>query len=120
MIPSRIMETMPIANQMQIFKALTHTARIEILDVLRDGEHCVCHIEAQLGYRQAYISQQLAVLREANLISDRRDGWNIFYRVVDTRVYEILDTVISMTGSKNVKKKNKVVCTCPHCSSKNE
>jgi DNA-binding transcriptional ArsR family regulator len=38
-------------------------------------------MEAHLGYRQDYISQQLMVLREAGLIQDRRDGWNVFYRV---------------------------------------
>jgi len=58
-----------------LFKTLMHPARLEILEILRDGEHCVCHIEAVLGYRQAYISQQLSVLREAGLVQDRRDGW---------------------------------------------
>ena len=41
--------------QVQIFKVLTHTARLAILEILRDGEHCVCHMEAYLGFRQAYI-----------------------------------------------------------------
>jgi DNA-binding transcriptional ArsR family regulator len=41
----------------KLFKTLMHPARLEILEILREGEHCVCHIEAALGYRQAYISQ---------------------------------------------------------------
>ena len=81
MINKSLPETQPFEAQAQLLKVLTHPARLAILNILRDGEHCVCHMEAYLGYRQAYISQQLAVLREAGLIQDRRDGWNIFYRV---------------------------------------
>ncbi|MEW6406696.1 MAG: permease [Chloroflexota bacterium] len=44
---------------------LMHPARLGILDLLREGEACVCHMEAVFGYRQAYISQQLMVLRDA-------------------------------------------------------
>ena len=47
-------------------------------------------MEAHLGYRQAYISQQLMVLREAGLIQDRRDGWNVFYRVAEPRIFAVL------------------------------
>src|SRR5512142_2072079 len=83
-------EIQPYDAQVQLLKVLTHPARLAILNILRDGEHCVCHMEAHLGYRQAYISQQVAVLREAGLIRDRRDGWNVFYRVVEPRVFDIL------------------------------
>lgn len=106
-------------QQTQIFKVLTHPARLAILEILRDGEHCVCHMEAYLGFRQAYISQQLAVLRTAGLIVDRRDGWNIFYRVINPQIYSVLDAVQKLTG-QGKKKTNieGVYCTCPHCSAK--
>jgi DNA-binding transcriptional ArsR family regulator len=108
-------------QQAQLFKLLTHPARLAILDILRDGEHCVCHMEAYLGYRQAYLSQQIAVLREAGLIQDRRDGWNIYYRVTDPRVYSVLDTIRQMTGqSTAAAHKEGVVCPCPLCSSTRE
>jgi DNA-binding transcriptional ArsR family regulator len=107
----------PYELQAQIFKVLTHPARIAILGILRDGEHCVCHMEAFLGFRQAYISQQLSVLREAGLIQDRRDGWNIFYRVTDSKIYAVLDIVQKMTGQdSNQVEKSSVVCNCPHCN----
>jgi ArsR family transcriptional regulator len=111
-------ETQSYDLQVQIFKVLTHPARLAILEILRDGEHCVCHMEAYLGFRQAYISQQLAVMREAGLIQDRRDGWNIFYRVADVRIYDVLDAVQRITGQSAPEvKKPGVNCTCPHCSS---
>jgi DNA-binding transcriptional ArsR family regulator len=103
--------------QVQIFKVLTHPARIAILEILRDGEHCVCHMETYLGFRQSYISQQLSVLRESGLVQDRRDGWNIFYRVVDGRIYEVIDTVRRITGQAGPEiRKSDLLCTCPHCS----
>ena len=102
----------------RLFKALTHPARLEILDELRGGEQCVCHLEAHLGYRQAYISQQLAVLREAGLIEDRREGWNIFYRVVEPGVFELMDHARSLTGETDAQpaRRRKVDCPCPKCS----
>jgi len=101
----------------KLFKTLMHPARLEILEILRDGEHCVCHIEAALGYRQAYISQQLSVLREAGLIQDRRDGWNIYYRVIQPKVFDVLDTAQAVTGVKRSRRKPAVDnCPCPQCS----
>ena len=116
MMENTISQVQPFETQAQIFKVLTHPARIAILEILRDGEHCVCHIEAHLGLRQAYISQQLAVLREGGLIQDRRDGWNIFYRVVDARIFEALDIVQKITGQKapDVHRAG-FRCSCPRC-----
>ncbi len=102
-----------------LFKALAHPGRIAILDVLRNGEQCVCHIEAHLGYRQAYISQQLAVLREAGLIQDQRDGWNIYYRVIRPEVYALVDVARTMVGIPFPRPPfdgPRVECPCPKCS----
>ncbi len=109
----------PVDAQAQVFKILTHPARIAILNILRDGEHCVCHMEAYLGFRQSYISQQLAVLREVGLIQDRRDGWNIFYRVVNPDIYGVLDAVEKLTGRTIIHSDElDVNCNCPHCIAK--
>jgi DNA-binding transcriptional ArsR family regulator len=107
----------PFEAQASLLKLLTHPARLAILSILREGEHCVCHMEAHLGFRQAYISQQLAVLRAAGFIQDRRDGWNIFYRVTDPRIYTILDAtqaVLGETGTPHPAQE--VHCPCPKCN----
>jgi ArsR family transcriptional regulator len=104
--------------QAQLLKVLTHPARLAILAILRDGEHCVCHIEAHLGYRQSYLSQQLAVLREAGLIQDRRDGWNIYYRVANPQIYAVLDAVQQALGQPAAPlPREGVHCPCPKCNS---
>ena len=118
MIDDASTETQPYSAQVQLLKVLTHPARLAILTILRDSEHCVCHMEAHLGFRQSYISQQLAVLREAGLVQDRRDGWNIFYHVADPRIYTILDAVQCMLGeSSGPFPKKEVHCPCPKCNS---
>jgi len=105
-------------NQAQLFKVLSHPSRVAILNILRDGEHCVCHIEAYLGYRQAYISQQLAILREAGLIQDRRDGWNIYYRVVQPQIFNLFDAAAAIYGYENstIAPSTHSKCPCPHCA----
>jgi ArsR family transcriptional regulator len=103
-----------------LFKAFSHPARLAILEELRKGECCVCHLEALLGSRQAYISQQLAVLRDAGLISDRRDGWNVYYRVNDPRVFDMLNMAYEMTNSNPEIRTAVNSCSCKHCQSKDE
>jgi ArsR family transcriptional regulator len=103
--------------QAQFLKVLTHPARLAILHILREDEHCVCHMEAHLGYRQAYISQQLMVLREAGLIQDRRDGWNVFYRVANPRIFDVLAAVEQVLGLEPAMREGETVaCPCPKCS----
>ena len=83
-----------------IAKALGHPARLQILtEIARNGEACVCHLEATLGLRQAYVSQQLARLRDAGLVSDRRDGMNVYYALVDDAVGELLTAIQHVAGA---------------------
>ena len=103
----------------KMFRALMHPARLDILQILRDGEQCVCHMEAHLGYRQAYISQHLTVLREAGLVDDRRDGWNIFYRVSEPKVFQLIDqarTMMGLTAKPTRHRAQPVACPCPKCA----
>lgn len=118
MVNNSFVGTQPYEAQAQFLKVLTHPARLAILEILRDGEHCVCHMEAYLGFRQAYISQQLTVLRDAGLIQDRRDGWNVFYHVADPRVFNVLQAVEQMIAPEQISRVQRpaVVCTCPKCS----
>lgn len=111
--------TDPATEVAELFKALAHPTRIAILEVLRHGEECVCHLEVVLGRRQAYISQQLMILRAAGLVLDRRDGLNSFYRVVRPAIYEVLDAARGLDGPPApamtipLRPGN---CPCPNCS----
>ena len=79
-----------------LFRAMAHPQRLAILDALRNTEMCVCEIEMALDLRQAYVSQQLTVLREAGLVCFRKDGWNVLYRISRPEVYTLLDMADSI------------------------
>ncbi|HSQ16420.1 MAG TPA: metalloregulator ArsR/SmtB family transcription factor [Anaerolineales bacterium] len=109
-------------NQAQLFKILMHPTRLAILSELRGGEQCVCHMEAVFGLRQAHISQHLMVLRDAGLVTDRRDGWNIFYQVTRPEIYQVIDAACAFYGASadqpvSASKKAKHACPCPKCNS---
>jgi DNA-binding transcriptional ArsR family regulator len=73
----------PTTQISELFKALSQPARIEILLAIGSGEACVCHLEAVLKMRQAYISQHLMALRQASILETRRDGRYIYYSLTD-------------------------------------
>lgn len=76
----------------ELMKALAHPIRLQILEVLEEeGEACVCHLEARLSQRQAYISQQLANLRDVGLVKDRREGLNVYYALRPVAVSPLLE-----------------------------
>jgi DNA-binding transcriptional ArsR family regulator len=110
--------------QTEILKALAHPVRLQILDALRGAPECVCHLEALLGQRQAYVSQQLARLREAGLVVDEKDGLNVFYRVKDPQVFALLDQVRAVAQIPTAElapgeRGHQAIadCVCPKCES---
>lgn len=107
-------------QETKLYKALMHPARLAILDLLRGGEQCVCHMEAAFGYRQAYISQQLMVLKEAGLVEVRREGLNIFYRVIHPEIFGVMDAMRALTGIQPARPLKSDVCTCPNCTGEHE
>lgn len=74
----------------RIIRAISTPTRLQILIAIGTGEACVCHLEASLDLRQAYISQQLMDMREADLVETRRDGRYIFYRLTEPRLVNLL------------------------------
>jgi ArsR family transcriptional regulator len=75
----------------EFFKALAHPLRISILDALRDGELTVNEISQRFAVEQANASQQLAVLRNRNIVVARKEGSNVYYSVSDKTIFKLLD-----------------------------
>ena len=86
-----------------MLKALAHPVRLRIVDILRGGEQSVCDLETTLGLRQAYVSQHLMTLRGAGMVTDRKDGLRVYYRVSDLSVHAVLDTARSMVSRQTQK-----------------
>jgi DNA-binding transcriptional ArsR family regulator len=75
----------------EFFKALGHPARIDILEQLRSGEQCVNDLQAALGIDQSTVSQQLAMLRNRNIVESRKEGTSVYYQVRDPLIFQLLD-----------------------------
>jgi ArsR family transcriptional regulator len=108
-----------------LFKILMHPVRLAILEILRAEEECVCHMEATLGLRQAYISQQLSVLRQSGLVDIRRDGWNAYYQVARPEIYAVIDAARVMLPQNNQRRLAAFLatpkggtCACPKCQAR--
>ena len=74
----------------EFFKTLGHPARIRILELLSQREHAVAEMLPQVGIEPAHLSQQLAVLRRANLVTSRKEGSAVYYSLTSPQVAELL------------------------------
>lgn len=83
----------------EFFKTLGHPARIRVLEVLSDGPLSVSELQPQVGIESSHLSQQLAVLRRADIVQARREGSSMIYSVVDPRVLELLQLAKSIITS---------------------
>lgn len=99
--------------QARFFYFVSHPARLQILDILRGGEECVCHIQSVLGKRQAYVSQQLMVLRDGGIVADRKEGLNVYYRLTEQAVADVLDVVFGPA----IERDHCDETACPRCDS---
>jgi DNA-binding transcriptional ArsR family regulator len=81
------------------FKVLGHPARIRVLEVLRDGERVVSELIPAVGIEASYLSQQLGVMRRANLIQGRKEGSSVLYSVGNPMLFELLDVAKQVLSS---------------------
>jgi len=110
-----------------LFQALGQPTRLKILLAIGRGEACVCHLESVLKVRQATISQHLMTLREVGLVDSRRDGRNIFYRLADPALLDLLEDAADLAGlapadlpvgpAEGV---HLAACICPTCEAARE
>jgi ArsR family transcriptional regulator len=116
----------PETPEAVLFSALAHPARLEILELLRQGEQCVCHLQAVLDHRQAYISQQLNILRTAGLVTARKDRQRVYYRASHPSLYQVIDgaqALLQVQGRWQAPPASKIAstphrpCNCPQCAS---
>jgi DNA-binding transcriptional ArsR family regulator len=74
----------------EFFKTLGHPARIRVLELLSEREHAVAEMLPEVGIEAAHLSQQLAVLRRANLVVTRKEGSTVYYSLTSPHVAELL------------------------------
>jgi ArsR family transcriptional regulator len=74
-----------------LFRLLGHPARVRILELLRDGERTVGELQADLELESSGASQHLTAMRRQGVLENRRAGSNVYYRVTDERIFDLLE-----------------------------
>ena len=74
-----------------LLKALGQPTRLKILELLVDGERCVCEIFPAIGGEQSNVSKHLGFLRSQGIVIADRRGMRVFYRLADRRIAKLLD-----------------------------
>lgn len=81
------------ARAAAFLKAVANANRLMILCELKDGERSVSALESVVPLTQSALSQHLAKLRAESLVSTRREAQTIYYRLADTRIAQLVDTL---------------------------
>ena len=84
----------------EIGKALAHPVRVKMLRLLADGERCGCEFAPILRIDPSVVSRYLAVLARAGLVTSRRDGVRVMWRLIDSGVLDILQQVEDLAASR--------------------
>lgn len=83
----------------EFFKTLSHPIRIRVLELLSEREHSVGELLRELDVEASNLSQQLAVLRRAGLVTTRKEGSTVFYALVGNQIAELLAVARSILTS---------------------
>lgn len=93
MISTKILNEKELEFKSRIFKVIGDSNRLKILEILRSGENCQCDIIPMIAQSQPTVSRHLKLLEEAGLLTSRKNGTKVFYKVVDNRVFYLIDAL---------------------------
>lgn len=83
-----------------VLKALGHPTRLAIVEMLAKGEKCVNEINEQIGADHSTISKHLSILKKAGILSDRKQGLNVYYKLEVTCVMNFINCITSVIESR--------------------
>ena len=83
-------------NEVDVFKALGNSTRLKILDSIRNKPRCICEVIPISGKSQPNVSHHIKILKNAGLISEKRDKTNILIESSNKKIFEIIEMVRRM------------------------
>ncbi len=83
----------------EVLKAVAHPVRVMIVDALQRGERCVCDLNRMVTINQSNFSRHLAVLKKAGIVTDRRAGMKVFYRLMTPCVLDAFNCAVKVIES---------------------
>jgi len=103
-----------------LLQSIGQAARLQILLAIGEGETCVCHLEATLGWRQAYLSQHLMAMRKADILLARREGRYIHYRLANPALLGVIRQLAEVQAITLPQLGPSEDCECPNCCKQRE
>ena len=92
--------TVDLSRAARLFHALSDETRLGILEKLRSGEQCVCDLQDDLDAAQSRLSFHLRVLKDAGVVTDRKEGRWSYYSIAPDALAEVHDLAVAMQPSK--------------------
>ena len=102
------MEERVLELKAEILKALAQPTRLKILELLRNGERCICEIVPAINGEQSNISRHISLMQKSHLVTTRKDGVKVMVKVSDPKLFEILDS-ISLLLKKQIVETGKLI-----------
>ena len=91
---SNLIDEQNLEKIVEILKAVAHPVRLQIVNILIQGERSVGELIRILGTKQSLTSQQLTTLKLTGILKSRRDGNRVFYAIADKRMKKIMESVV--------------------------
>ena len=102
------MEEKVLELKAEILKALAQPTRLKILELLRNGERCICEIVPAINGEQSNSSRHISLMQKSHLVTTRKDGVKVMVKVKDPKIFEILDSV-SLLLKKQIQETGKLI-----------
>jgi DNA-binding transcriptional ArsR family regulator len=87
------MEERILELKAEVLKVLAQPTRLKILELLRNGEKCICEIVPAINGEQSNISRHISLMQKSHLVTTRKDGVKVMVKVSDPKIFEILDSI---------------------------
>ena len=95
-------------KQAEIVKAMGHPVRIAVVDLLKDGQQCVCDIAEHVGSERSNVSKHLAVMHAAGIVEQRKEGLKVLYKLKTPCILQFF-SCISGVLKEQVKESEKLL-----------
>jgi len=102
------MEERVLELKAEILKVLAQPTRLKILELLRNGERCICEIVPAINGEQSNISRHISLMQKSHLVTTRKDGVKVMVKVRDPKIFEILDSV-TLLLKKQIQETGKLI-----------
>jgi len=83
-----------------VLKAMAHPTRLYMLEVLAKGERCVCELNELLDADHSMVSKHLSILKQAGLVSDRKEGLKVYYRLEVPCIMQFVGCIVEVIRAR--------------------